>query len=110
MNWKNSIYLGGLNSSLIQYEIKYEKKPYPPTDLFKSNKYDCDSVNDQCSKTLKYKDLRIGGKEIYYVKLNIKQHKNMMCQGYNTPLTFTSLESSIVLSKIMGEYIYTLYM
>ena len=97
--WKSPEYLGGLNSSLINYEI-YKKDYRGKTNL---KKYNCSSVDNRCNKTISYRDLRIGGQESYYITLSIKRPANMMCLKYNMPYTVTSMKSSIVLSKIVGE-------
>ena len=101
--WKSPEYLGGLNSSSINYGI-YKKDYNGETNLFKKKKiYDCSSVDNRCNKTVPYKDLRTGAAENYYITLNITRPANMTCQSYNMPYTITSMKSSINLSKIVGE-------
>ena len=105
VNWKNPVYLGGLNSSLIDYEIcKRDKALYHiHTNIYKDEKYNCSSAHNQCFKMVKYRDLRNGDTEYYYVYLKVKESVNMMCQGYNTPRIIKSKKSSINLQLIVGE-------
>ena len=102
--WKSPEYLqvGGLNSSLIDYGI-YMRDYKGKTNLYENEKYNCSTVDNHCNKMIPYRDLRIGKEESYYITLRIKRPANMMCLRYNMPYTVTSMKSSIILSKIVGE-------
>ena len=102
--WNSPEYLGGLNSSLINYEILKQNRYNKISNLFNNKNYDCSSVDNHCNKTLSYKELRRveEEEEHYYITLNIDQSTNMMCLSSNISHT-TSMKSSIVLSNVVGE-------
>ena len=96
MNWKKPVYLGGLKSSSVSYEMYIR-----PTNFY--NEHNCNAAYTYCNVTVSNIDLLNGGVVYYYVSLNIKESMNM-CQEYHSiPHTVTSTESSIDLTKIVGE-------
>ena len=104
--WNSPEYLGGLNSSLINYEILKQNHYNKTSNLFNNKKYDCSSVDNHCNKTFLYKDLHFAEEEEeehYYITLNIDQSTNMMCLSSNISHTITSMKSSIALSNVVGE-------
>jgi len=100
VNWNKPVYLGGLQSSSVSYEM-YKKDHRETLNLY--NEYDCSAVHTYCNITVPYSDLLIGGKAHFYVSLNIKEPMKMCQEYHSAPLTITSKQSSIDLAKIVGE-------
>ena len=94
------MYLGGLNNSLIHYEVyRYNFK-------VKLIKYaNCSSSDTQCNVTMEteYHYLLSGLNETFYVSLNISKATSMMCQGYTTPHAIQSKRSRINVQELVGE-------
>ena len=96
------MYLGGLNNSLIHYEVyRYNVK-------VRLIKYaNCSSSDTQCNVTMEteYQDLlRVNGlNETFYVSLNISKATSTMCQGYTTPHAIQSKRSRINVQELVGE-------
>ena len=96
------MYLGGLNNSLIHYEVyRYNFK----VGLLKYA--NCSSSDTQCNVTMetKYHDLSSvnGLIETFYVSLNISKATSTMCQGYTTPHAIQSKRSRINVKELVGE-------
>ena len=101
IKWKKPVYLGGLNSSLIYYEM-YKDNYAGTVSLLNSMKYNCSDT--QCNTSVTDSDLKNGGNEEFYVSLNTIKSMSMMCQGYNVPQNVISKQSGIRLSRILGEH------
>ena len=102
VNWTKPVYLGGLNNSLIHYEVyRYNFK-------VRLIKYaNCSSSDTQCNVTMEteYNDLlSINGLiETFYVSLNMSEATSTMCQGYTTPHAIQSERSRIDVKELVGE-------
>ena len=101
--WNSPEYLGGLNSSLINYKILRQEDNDKIFNLYEDKNYNCSSVDNHCNKTFSYSQLRLPNEEHYFITLNINQSTNMMCLRSNIPHTIKSMKTSIVLNKIVGE-------
>lgn len=102
VNWKKPVYLGGLKSSAVSYEMyKRKHSSVTLTNIYDKNEYNCNSAYTYCNITVSYDDLLNGEVEYFHVSINIKEPMKMC---HSTPHTITSKESSIDLTKIVGEY------
>lgn len=93
------MYLGGLNKSLISYEV------YRHNIIEHINYATCSSSDSQCNVTVEndYYDLRSGIIETFYVNLRIAEATSLMCQGYIAPHVIQSKSSSINVNDIVGK-------
>ena len=105
MSLERPVYLGGLDSSLVDLEI-YVTDSFQLTNITVNEDYDCNSTSNkiECSTTVSYRELRSGLVRIYYSNLTIKEPRNTMCHGYS-PSSTISKNSIIDVTTIVGEYV-----